>query len=144
MYGPSSNADHADLVLKADSVYEKFTVDELENLEYRLTRIFHVSPQSVLRLCQVEEGCIQLLFQVPSFVQQEIFPLSREQEKSLAAMGIIKLTCEMRTTISRKNLHCVLIVTGSLMCFPFFFYRKMSHHKQKMVRTFYRLYYMQG
>ena len=93
VYGPRSNADHADLVLKADSVYEKFTVDELENLEYRLTRIFHVSPQSVLRLCQVEEGCIQLLFQVPSFVQQEIFPLSREQEKSLAAIGIMKLTC---------------------------------------------------
>ena len=93
VYGPRSSADHADLVLKADLVYKKFTVDELENLEYRLTRIFHVSPQSVLRLCQVEEGCIQLLFQVPSFVQQEIFPLSREQEKSLAAMGIIKLTC---------------------------------------------------
>ena len=30
------------------------------------------------------------------------------------------------------------------MCFNFFFYRKMSHHKQKMVCTFYRLYYMQG
>ena len=33
------------------------------------------------------------MFQVPSLVQQEIFPLSKEQEKTLAALGVIKLTC---------------------------------------------------
>ena len=93
VYGPMSNADHADLVVKLDSVYEKFTVKELKKFEYRLSRIFCVSPQSVLRLCQVEEGCLQLIFQVPSFVQQEIFPLSSEQESDLAAEGVIRLTC---------------------------------------------------
>ena len=92
-YGPKSNADHADLVVKLDSVYEKFTVKELKKFEYRLSRIFCVTPQSVLRLCQVEEGCLQLIFQVPSFVQQEIFPLSSEQETALAAEGVIRLTC---------------------------------------------------
>ena len=40
-------------------------------------------------LCRVVEGCIQFTFQVPSFVQQKIFPLSKEQEKALAAMGVI-------------------------------------------------------
>ena len=92
-YGPKSNADHADLVVKLDSVYEKFTVKELKKFEYRLSRIFCVTPQSVLRLLQVEEGCLQLIFQVPSFVQQEIFPLSSEQERALAAEGVIRLTC---------------------------------------------------
>ena len=33
------------------------------------------------------------MFQVPSFAQQMIFPLSKEQERALAAMGVIKLTC---------------------------------------------------
>ena len=93
VYGSMSKADHAELVLKLDSVYEDFTVKELKNFEYRLSRIFCVSPQSVLRLCQVEEGCVQLTFQVPSFVQQEVFPLSTEQEKALVAEGVIKLTC---------------------------------------------------
>ena len=93
VYGPMSNADHTDLVLKVDSAYDQFTVEELDNFEYKLTRIFGVSPQSVLRLCQVEEGCLQLIFQVPSFVQQEIFPLSSEQERALAAEGVIRLTC---------------------------------------------------
>ena len=47
-----------------------------------------------MRLCQIhaEEGCIQLTFQVPLFVRQKIFPLSKEQEKALEAMGVTKLT----------------------------------------------------
>ena len=93
VYGPMSNADHAELVVKLDSVYEKFTVKELKKFQYRLSRIFCVSPQSVLRLCRVEEGCLQLIFQVPSFVRQEIFPLFSEQEMALAAEGVIRLTC---------------------------------------------------
>ena len=92
VYGPKSDADHADLVVKVDSVFEEFTVKELKKFQYRLGRIFCVSPQSVLRLCRVEEGCLQLIFQVPSFVQQEIFPLSSEQESALAAEGVIRLT----------------------------------------------------
>ena len=93
VYGSVSKANHAVLIMKLDSVYEKITVKELKKFEYRLGRIFCVSPQSVLRLCRVEEGCLQLIFQVPSFVQQEIFPLSSEQESALAAAGVIRLTC---------------------------------------------------
>ena len=93
VYGSKSNAGHADLVVKVDSMYEEFTVKELKKFQCRLSRIFCVTPQSVLRLCQVEEGCLQLIFQVPSFVQQEIFPLSSEQESALAAEGVIRLTC---------------------------------------------------
>ena len=88
-----SKDDHADLVLKLDTVYEEFTVKELKKFQGRLSTIFCVSSQSVLRLCQVEEGCLQLIFQVPSFVQQEIFPLSSEQESALAAEGVTRLTC---------------------------------------------------
>ena len=92
-YGSKSDADHANLVVKVDSVYEDFTVKELKKFQYRLSRTLHVSPQSVLRLCRVEEGCLKLFFQVPSFVQQKIFPLSREQESALAAEAVIRLTC---------------------------------------------------
>ena len=92
-YESKSDADHVNLVVKKDSVYEEFTVKELKKFQYRLSRVLHVSSQSVLRLCEVEEGCLQLIFQVPSFVQQEIFPLSSEQERALAAEGVIRLTC---------------------------------------------------
>ena len=93
VYGSMCKTNHAELVIKLDSMYEKFTVKELKKFEYRLSRIFCVSPQSVLRLCRVEEGCVQLIFQIPSSVQQEIFPLSSEQESALAAEGVIRLIC---------------------------------------------------
>ena len=92
-YGSKSSADHVDLVVKVDSVYEEITVKELKKFQYRLSRIFCVAPQSVLRLCRVEEGCLQLIFQIPSFVQQEIFPLPSEQERAMTAEGVIRLTC---------------------------------------------------
>ena len=92
-YGSKSSADHTDLVVKVDSVYNEFTVEELQRFQYRLSRTLHVSPQTVLRLCRVEEGCLQLIFQVPTFVQQEVFPLSSEQERALAAKRVIRLTC---------------------------------------------------
>ena len=92
-FGFVSEAGHADVVVKLDSKYDHYTVIELEMFRCQLSSIFHLSPQGGLRLCQVNEGCIQITFQVPLFVQQEIFPLSREQEKALAAEGVISLTC---------------------------------------------------
>ena len=74
---------HHYLVVKVDSVYEDFAVKGLKMFQYRLSRILHaVTPQSVLCLYQVEEGCLQLIFQMPLFVQQEMFPLSSEQEQT--------------------------------------------------------------
>ena len=92
VFGPVSEDDHVDLVLKIDSMYEQFTVEAVKKFRYRLKEILHVS-QGVLRLCRVDDGCFQVLFQVPSFMQQEIFPLSSEQERALVAEGVIKLTC---------------------------------------------------
>ena len=92
-YGSKIDADHRYLVVKVDSVYEDFTVKELKKFQYRLSRILHITPQGVLRLCRVEEGCLKLTFQVPTFVQREIFPLSSEQKSALAAKGVIRLTC---------------------------------------------------
>ena len=108
VYGPKSDADHTDLVVKVDSMYEEFTVKELKKFQYRLSRILQVSSQSVLRLCQVEEGCLQLIFQVPSFVQQETFPLSSEQERILAAEGVIRLTCGDYQFVAKVCSYCVV------------------------------------
>ena len=92
-FGPVSDADHADVFVKVDLQYENYTVAEIEIFRHKLSEILRVSSQGILRLCRVEKGCFQFIFQVPSFVQQEIFPLSREQERTLKAKGVMKLTC---------------------------------------------------
>ena len=92
-FGPVSDTDHADVFVKVDSRYDKFTIEEIKGFSNKLSDTLHVSSQGVLRLCRVEKGCFQLTFQVPSFVQQKVFPLSRDQEETLEAEGVIKLTC---------------------------------------------------
>ena len=92
-FGPVSDADHADIFVKLDAQYDDYTVAEIEVFRHKLSEILRVSSESALRLCRVEKGCIQLTFQMPTFLKQEIFPLSREQERALAAVSVIRLTC---------------------------------------------------
>ena len=91
--GPVSDADIADIFVKVDSQYDNYTVKQIEEFRQKLSKILHLSSQGILRLCRVDKGCFQLMFQVPTFVQQEIFPLSRQQEMALATVGVIRLTC---------------------------------------------------
>ena len=92
-FGPINDADHADILVKLDSQYDNYKVAGIEGFRHKLSEILHVSFQGILRLCWVNKGCVQLMFQVPSFVQQEIFPLSKEQEKTLSAVSVVSLTC---------------------------------------------------
>ena len=91
-FGPVSETDHAAIFVKLDSQYDNYTIVEIEGFRHKLSEILRVSSQGVLRLCRIDKGCVLLKFQVPSFVQQKIFPLSGDQEKVLAAEGVIKLT----------------------------------------------------
>ena len=85
--------DHPNIFVKLDSRYDNYTGAEIMRFCHKLSETLHVSSKGVMRLCQVDEGCIQLTFQVPSFVQQVVFPLSKEQEKVLADMDVMELTC---------------------------------------------------
>ena len=92
-FGAVSDTDHANIFMKLDSQYDYYTVAEVERFCHKLSKILCVSSQGTLRLCLINEGCFQLTFQVPSFVQQEIFPLSREQELALEEEGVLQLIC---------------------------------------------------
>ena len=101
-FGPVSDADHADIFVKVDLQYENYTISEVEVFRHKLSEILRVSSQGILRLCRVEEGCIQFIFQVPLFVQEEIFPLSTEQEITLKAEGVIKVICQEYQFLGEK------------------------------------------
>ena len=92
-FGPENEPDHPNIVIKLDSRYDNYTVAEIKSFCHKLSETLHLSSRGVLFLVRVDKGCIQLTLQVPLFVQQEIFPLSREQERTLEAEGVIKLSC---------------------------------------------------
>ena len=92
-FGPEIEKDHSNIFVKLDSRYDNYTGVAIKGFCCKLSEALHISPQGVLRLCRVQKGCLQLKFQIPSFVQQRVFPLSREQETTLTDMGIIMIVC---------------------------------------------------
>ena len=130
-FGPISDVHHADIFVKVDEQYENYTVAEIGVFRHKLSELLRVSSEGVLRLCRVEEGCFQLTFQVPSFVQHEVFPLSSEQERGLKAEGVIKLTCGeyqfADDAVQGKSQHDINVI-GKFVCGAISKHFKISLH----------------
>ena len=67
-------------------------LDWVLKLQSVLAEILEVEAET-LYICRIDKGCVELQFQVPSFVEEDIFPLSVEQERSLFTSKVAKLTC---------------------------------------------------
>ena len=80
----------ASLVVKLDHSYEKCSLNKIWLLEVDLCHTFGVS---YLNLCQVDQGSLQLTFQLPFFVPEAVFPLSKDQEEKLKALHVLKVDC---------------------------------------------------
>ena len=94
IYG-CATTEKTDIVVKVKDSWGSANgcpVDTVLRLRISLGDILGVEP-STLYLCRIDKGCVELLFQVPSFVGEDIFPLSVEQERSLTSVGVTRLTC---------------------------------------------------
>lgn len=84
------NSTNAILAIKLDSHYEQCSLNQLKLLQADFCKILKIS---TLNLCLVTSGCLQLTFQLPWFVQKQIFPLSKVQEEKLAALHVLHISC---------------------------------------------------
>ena len=94
MFAPVDKGDTV-LVVKFEESWDPTEGCSLENVLHfsnTLAEILEVEPVT-LHLRQIDQGCVQLQFQIPSFVEEDIFPLSVEQERSLPFVGVTRLTC---------------------------------------------------
>ena len=79
----------SNLVMKLDDQYNDYTLNKLRLLEADLCKMLNITN---LKLCQVTSGCFQLTFQLPTFVQDRVFPLTPRQEKKLVELHVLSLT----------------------------------------------------
>ena len=96
IFGHTVDNGKTNLVVKVEESWDPREGCSLENVRRlcnSLADILEVEPET-LYLCRIDKGCVELLFQVPSFVQEDIFPLSIKQEQSLTSIGVTRLTCE--------------------------------------------------
>ena len=80
------------LTVKLD-VREDSTYKDLLLVRGRIAKILQVNP-AVLVLGHVDKGCVQLTFLIPTFLAQELFPLSYEKTSGLSKdASVIRLKC---------------------------------------------------
>ena len=84
------NTNNAILTIKLDSVYKQCSLNQMKLLEVDFCRILKITN---LNLCLVAPGCLRLTFQLPWFVQKQIFPLSKEQQEELASLHVLHIIC---------------------------------------------------
>ena len=85
---PEENEIH--LVVKTKGDFEAFTLEAENIFRLKLCKCFGVKP-SALRFIDASEGCIRLVFSLPSFLEEAIFPLSDQQKESLRGEGVMLL-----------------------------------------------------
>ena len=94
IFGRAVNEGKTNLVVKVEESWDPRdgSVESVLRLCNSLAEILEVESET-LYLWRIDKGCVELLFQVPSFVEEDIFPLSEEQETSLVPIGVARLTC---------------------------------------------------
>ena len=84
---------NAELFMTLDDTYDDCTVSTLQLFVRKLAEILKLSSDAAPKLCRIELGSLKLTFQIPIFVQDDIFPLSVDQKRALAGLGVIQLSC---------------------------------------------------
>ena len=80
------------MVLKVDRKWESIQIEQLEEVILNLAHILKVRRRT-LHLYSIENGCVQLTLTIPSYISEELFPLTTEEEMNLMEMGVTDLQC---------------------------------------------------
>ena len=87
-----SSPKQEQLNVKLD-VREDIPAEQFNRIKGKIAKILHVRP-ATLQICSIAKGCVQLIFLIPKFVAQELFPLSCEQTSALSKdVSVIRLEC---------------------------------------------------
>jgi len=86
VYGNESNKENwAKFTLKLDEGIQK--LNDIDRIRRRITKILGLQ---YLYLCDITEGCVEVVFLIPQLVAQKVFPLSDAQRNALSANHVVK------------------------------------------------------
>ena len=106
---PEQDPKFRTLVMKMDDdISSSFTMKALEAFRDQLATALHLEGHT-LHLCSVENGCFQLVFQIPDFVKAATFPLSSEQKKLLIKLNIKRVECDGNQFIAQAPVSTQLV-----------------------------------
>ena len=86
--------DGVEMFVKLDSAYDGCEGATLVRFRMWLSTLLNLADGSVLQLCKISVGCVELTFDIPVFIANTILPLSVYQEAGLKELKVIQLNCE--------------------------------------------------
>ena len=90
--GSTYTSQDSELFIKLDSLYDRCSLNFLKRFHWNLSTLLGISFKT-LRLCRIEDGCIELFFAIARFIQEAIFPLTDKQESELRRLHVTRLSC---------------------------------------------------
>ena len=91
--GKMSEEGFSNVFVTLDDSFDNCTLSHLNVFITDLRKILNISSNVDLRLYRINCGSIKLIFQLSHSLHQDIFPLCAKQESSLAALGVVELSC---------------------------------------------------
>ena len=101
------------LKFKLDFDREQLKPDAVRSIKYKIAQHLEVRP-SALYLCRVEEGCISLEYLVPTFILEDLLPLTSAQKIALhqdIEVKALAIECEELNVVS-----IIIIITTMHDC----------------------------
>ena len=90
---PSSHFSVLVMKVVSDIMTKPYSMEAVRLFQAEVSSLLCITKYT-LKLCSVEEGCLQLKFQIPCFLSSILFPLSDDQVKGLKDLGVIKVECD--------------------------------------------------
>uniref|UniRef100_A0A1X7U581 Uncharacterized protein n=1 Tax=Amphimedon queenslandica TaxID=400682 RepID=A0A1X7U581_AMPQE len=79
-------------VMIAKVANDDYTLNDLHFFHSAIADALEI-PEYKFYFCHIDNGCMELKYSVPDFLHSILFPLTNQQCRSLAEIGIIKLSC---------------------------------------------------
>ena len=107
----SEQDGYSNMLVILDDSFDNCTVSHLNIFINDLRKILNISSDVHLKLCRICRGSVVLIFQLPTAIQEDIFPLSDQKEKALADLHVVELSCGGTYNFNRRKNVVGLIIS---------------------------------
>ena len=84
------------LTLKVDDDFNIYNLNRVEEFQLSVSEILGLSKYT-LQLCEVTDGCVTVVFRIPSWLRNEITVSNKQQQEQLMHIGVKQLRVMMCT-----------------------------------------------
>lgn len=112
--GAHKDGKWKDVYIKLDTRLASITaINDLKEFRFKVSEILGIDT-SAIYFCCVKRGCIEVTWQIPSFISKIIFPFSSDKEEKLEQLGVIHFSC-LGYTYTAPVRECMFFLLHNIM-----------------------------